>query len=191
MPTSFIALEVAASLVTRGLKVSVIAPEQLPLDRFLGADLGGLVKTVHEEKGVSFHLGRTVKAVEENGVVLDDGSRIDADIVVAGIGVRPNLGLAQAAGLTIDDGLAVNEFLETNIRGVFAAGDVARWPDAYSDVRLRIEHWVVAERQGQVVARNMLGDRDLKDIGLYRSDIEDALAEKAKDRLRMQHSERS
>jgi len=157
---SFIALEVAASLVTRGLNVSVIAPEQLPLDRFLGADLGGLVKTVHEEKGVSFHLGRTVKAVEENGVVLDDGSRIDADIVVAGIGVRPNLGLAQAAGLTIDDGLAVNEFLETNIRGVVPAVAVARWPDAYSDVRLRIEHWVVAERQGQVVAHNMLGDSD-------------------------------
>jgi NADPH-dependent 2,4-dienoyl-CoA reductase/sulfur reductase-like enzyme len=101
-----------------------------------------------------------VQAVEEKQVLLDDGSRIDADIVVAGIGVRPNLDLARAAGLTIDNGLAVNEFLETNIRGIFAAGDVARWPDAYSDVRLRIEHWVVAERQGQCVARNMLGNRD-------------------------------
>ncbi len=157
---SFIGLEVAASLRTRGLDVSVVAPENLPLERVLGAELGALVKSVHEEQGVSFHLGRTVQAVEEKNVVLDDGSRLDADIVVAGIGVRPNLDLARAAGLTIDNGLAVNEFLETNIRGIFAAGDVARWPDAYSDVRLRIEHWVVAERQGQCVARNMLGNRD-------------------------------
>jgi NADPH-dependent 2,4-dienoyl-CoA reductase/sulfur reductase-like enzyme/nitrite reductase/ring-hydroxylating ferredoxin subunit len=157
---SFIGLEVAASLVTRGLKVGLVAPEKLPLEQVMGAELGTLVKSIHEEKGVSFHLGHTVKAVEENGVVLDDDSRLDADIVIAGIGVKPNLELAQAAGLTIDNGLAVNEFLETNVRGIFAAGDVARWPDAYSDVRLRVEHWVVAERQGQCVARNMLGQRD-------------------------------
>ena len=157
---SFIALEVAASIVTRGLKVDVVAPEKIPLERVLGAELGGLVKKVHEDKGVTFHLGQTVKSAEEKSVVLDDGSRLSADIVIAGIGVRPRLELAESAGLTLDNGLAVNEFLETNVKGIFAAGDVARWPDAYSDVRLRIEHWVVAERQGQVVARNMLGDRD-------------------------------
>jgi len=157
---SFIGLEVAASLVTRGLKVSVVALENLPLERVLGADLGGLVKRVHEEQGVAFYLGRTVKTVEENGVILDDGSRLEAEVVVAGIGVRPKLELAKAAGLKLDNGLAVNEFLETSVSGIFAAGDVARWPDAYSDVRLRIEHWAVAERQGQVVARNMLGNRD-------------------------------
>ncbi|HEX9083223.1 MAG TPA: FAD-dependent oxidoreductase [Gemmatimonadaceae bacterium] len=160
---SFIGLEVAASLVTRGLKVSVVAPETLPLERVLGAELGTLVKTVHEEHGVTFRLGAKVTAIEEKKVVLDDGTRIDADLVVAGIGVRPNLQLAESAGLTLDNGLAVNEFLETSSSGVFAAGDVARWPDAYSDLRLRIEHWVVAERQGQVVARNMLGARDCFD----------------------------
>jgi NADPH-dependent 2,4-dienoyl-CoA reductase/sulfur reductase-like enzyme/nitrite reductase/ring-hydroxylating ferredoxin subunit len=157
---SFIGLEVAASLVTRGLKVSVVAPETLPLEMVLGPELGMLVMNVHEQQGVTFCLGRKVTSVDEKSVVLDDGSRVDADMVVAGVGVRPNLQLAESAGLTLDNGLAVNEFLETSASGVFAAGDVARWPDAYSDLRLRIEHWVVAERQGQVVARNMLGARD-------------------------------
>jgi apoptosis-inducing factor 3 len=160
---SFIGLEVAASLVARGLKVSVAAPETLPLERVLGTDLGKLVMSVHEQHGVTFRLGRKVTGVEEITVVLDDGSRLDADIVVAGVGVRPNLQLAESAGLTVDNGLAVDEFLETSAKGVFGAGDVARWPDAYSDSRLRIEHWVVAERQGQVVARNMLGARDCFD----------------------------
>jgi len=157
---SFIGLEVAASLVARGLKVSVAAPETLPLESVLGHELGTLIMDVHQQHGVSFRLGRKVTSIDEKGVVLDDGSRLDADLVVAGIGVRPNLRLAESAGLMLDNGLAVNEFLETSASGVFAAGDVARWPDAYSDLRLRVEHWVVAERQGQVVARNMLGNRD-------------------------------
>ena len=157
---SFIGLEAAASLIARGLQVHVVAPERLPLERILGAELGDLIRNVHEEKGVAFHFGRTAKAVETKAVVLDDGSRVEADLVVAGIGVRPNLDLAESAGVIIDNGIAVNEFLETSVSGIFAAGDVARWPDAYSDARLRVEHWVVAERQGQVVARNMLGYRD-------------------------------
>jgi 3-phenylpropionate/trans-cinnamate dioxygenase ferredoxin reductase subunit len=157
---SFIGLEVAASLVTRGLHVDIVAPEKLPLERVLGTELGTLIQRVHEQQGVTFHLGRTVKAVDAKAVVLDDGTRVDADLVVAGVGVRPNLELAQSAGVIVDNGIAVNEFLETSVAGIFAAGDVARWPDAYSDARLRVEHWVVAERQGQVVARNMLGHRD-------------------------------
>lgn len=157
---SFIGLEVAASLVTRGLKVHVIAPEKLPLERILGTELGTLIRKVHEDKGVRFHFGRTAISVDAKAVVLDDGTRVEADLVAAGIGVRPNLALGESAGVTLDKGIAVNEFLETSISGIFAAGDVARWPDAYSDARLRVEHWVVAERQGQVVARNMLGFRD-------------------------------
>jgi apoptosis-inducing factor 3 len=157
---SFIGLEVAASLVARGLQVHVVAPEKLPLERILGPELGTLIRDVHQQQGVVFHLGRTAKAVDAKAVVLDDGTRIEADLVVAGIGVRPNLDLAESAGVTVDNGIAVNEFLETSVAGIFAAGDVARWPDAYSDARLRVEHWVVAERQGQVVARNMLGYRD-------------------------------
>lgn len=174
---SFIGLEVAASLITRGLHVSVVAPEGVPLERVLGADLSNLVKGVHQQKGVEFCLGRTVKQVEEGAIVLDDGSRLDADMVVAGIGVRPNLALAEAAGLKLENGLAVNEFLETNVSGIFAAGDVARWPDAYSEARLRVEHWVVAERQGQIVARNMLGHRDrFDDIPFFWSAHYDALS---------------
>jgi apoptosis-inducing factor 3 len=157
---SFIGLEVAASLVARGLEVHVVAPETLPLERVLGSELGELIRSVHEKRGVKFHLGRTVNAIEGETVVLDDETRLDADVVVAGVGVRPNLELAKSAGLLLDDGIAVNEFLETSAENVFAAGDVARWPDAYSTARLRVEHWVVAERQGQVVARNMLGHRD-------------------------------
>jgi apoptosis-inducing factor 3 len=157
---SFIGLEVAGSLVARGLQVHVVAPEERPLERILGAELGSLIRDVHEKHGVMFHLGRTAKAIDAKAVVLDDGTRIEADLVVAGIGVRPNLGLAKSAGLIVDNGIAVNEFLETSVSRIFAAGDVARWPDAYSDARLRVEHWVVAERQGQVVARNMLGYRD-------------------------------
>jgi NADPH-dependent 2,4-dienoyl-CoA reductase/sulfur reductase-like enzyme/nitrite reductase/ring-hydroxylating ferredoxin subunit len=160
---SFIGLEVAASLVTRGLEVHVVAPEALPLKRVLGTELGELIRSVHEQRGVVFHFGRTVKAIEGEAAILDDDTRLDADMVIAGVGVRPNLELAERAGLLLDDGIAVNEFLETSVDNVFAAGDVARWPDAYSDARLRVEHWVVAERQGQVVARNMLGHRDMFD----------------------------
>ena len=157
---SFIGLEVAASLTTRGLAVTVVAPEPLPLARVLGTELGTLVQHVHEEHGVQFRLGRKVVSIEDGHIVLDDGNRIEANVVIAGVGVRPNLRLAESAGLTLDNGVAVNEFLETSAGDIFAAGDVARWPDAYSDARLRIEHWVVAERQGQVAALNMLGHRD-------------------------------
>jgi len=157
---SFIGLEVAAALVERGLQVHVIAPETTPLARILGEDLGRFIRGVHEAKGVCFHLGRKVMGFADGRVTLDDGTGVSADFVVVGVGVRPRTELAAAAGLTVDMGVVVDGRLETSAPGVFAVGDIARYPDHRTGEPIRVEHWVAAERQGQHAARVILGLAD-------------------------------
>jgi NADPH-dependent 2,4-dienoyl-CoA reductase/sulfur reductase-like enzyme/nitrite reductase/ring-hydroxylating ferredoxin subunit len=155
--SSFIGLEVAASLRTRGLEVAVVSHETLPLARVLGPELGWMLQRLHEDHGVRFHLGDGVAAVGETSVTLKSGPTVDADLVVVGIGVRPGVALGTWAKLKVENGIVVDEQLRASAPGVWAAGDVCRWPDPWTGTPIRSEHWVVAQRQGQTVARNMLG----------------------------------
>jgi NADPH-dependent 2,4-dienoyl-CoA reductase/sulfur reductase-like enzyme/nitrite reductase/ring-hydroxylating ferredoxin subunit len=159
--SSFIGLEVAAALRAREVAVQVVAPETVPLGKVMGPELGAYIRQLHEEHGVVFHLGTRTQSIDAGSsgallVRLEDGSALEADLVVVGIGVRPATELAAQAGLAVDNGVLVDDKLQTSAPGIYAAGDLARFVDRQGQ-RLRVEHWAVAERMGQTAARNMIG----------------------------------
>jgi NADPH-dependent 2,4-dienoyl-CoA reductase/sulfur reductase-like enzyme/nitrite reductase/ring-hydroxylating ferredoxin subunit len=157
--SSFIGMEAAAALRKRGVEVTVVAPEHVPFERVFGAEIGSWLQRLHERNGVRFHLGTVASSLEGRQLKLANGESVEADFVLVGIGVRPRAELAQAAGIPADGAVPVDAFLETSLPGMFAAGDIAAYPDALTREPVRIEHWVHAERQGQVAAANILGHR--------------------------------
>jgi apoptosis-inducing factor 3 len=159
---SFIGLEVAASLRQRDVEVDVVASDKIPLEKILGTAVGTMIRGVDESKGVRFHLGHRAASFDGRTLILDDGSTLEADFVVAGLGVTPRTELAKDAGLTIASqedggGVVVNERLETSAPDVYAVGDIANYPDRHVNRSIRVEHWVHAQRQGQHVARVLMG----------------------------------
>jgi NADPH-dependent 2,4-dienoyl-CoA reductase/sulfur reductase-like enzyme len=157
--SSFIGLEVAAALRARGVAVDLVASSGRVFDRVFGPKLSTFIQRLHEANGVTFHLNDSVRAIDDTHVTLVGGARIPADLVVVGVGVRPSVAIAQWAQLHVSDGVIVDQYLETSRPGIFAAGDIARWPSPLVEDGMRSEHWTVAMRQGQTAARNMLGER--------------------------------
>ena len=152
----FIGLEAAGALRSRGLEVHVIAPEALPLARIVGDELASDLLKRHREQGVHFHLEAQTRSFDGTTLLLANGDTINTDALLVGVGVKPRIALALASGLAMDNGILVDPFLRTSADGIYAAGDVASYP--HGDGRARVEHWVHAERMGQCVADNLLGD---------------------------------
>jgi NADPH-dependent 2,4-dienoyl-CoA reductase/sulfur reductase-like enzyme/nitrite reductase/ring-hydroxylating ferredoxin subunit len=174
--SSFIGLEVAASLRQRGGEVAVVGKHALPLANVLGKEFGQFIKDLHEQHGVRFFAGATPRIIREDRVELDNGEIIDAGMVVLGVGVQPRTTLAREAGLSVDNGIVVDSVLRTSAPDIYGAGDVARYPDAIAGEQVRIEHWVLAERQGQAVARAMLGiGHEFRDVPFFWSQHYDAV----------------
>ncbi len=168
--SSFIGLEAAAALRVRGAAVTVVGPDAVPLARVLGDEVGAFVQRIHEANGVQFRLGRKPARITADEVVLDDGTALPARLVVMGVGVKPRTELAAAAGLPIDRGVVVDDEMRA-APGVWAAGDIARYP--WDGELVRIEHWQVAVRQGQAVARSMLGGAAQRDVPFFWSQHHD------------------
>jgi 3-phenylpropionate/trans-cinnamate dioxygenase ferredoxin reductase subunit len=175
----FIGSEVAASLRQKGLDVVAIDPSKTPLFRVLGEAVGQTIADLHRAHGVRTIFEDTVAAFEGtrrvNHVVTKGGLRLECDFVVVGIGIEPAVDLLEGSGIVVDNGVVVDEYCETNVSGVYAAGDVANHYHPIFDRRIRVEHWQNAIKQGAAAARNMLGKRIMYDeIHWFWSDQYDA-----------------
>jgi 3-phenylpropionate/trans-cinnamate dioxygenase ferredoxin reductase component len=163
----WIGSEVAASARSRGLEVTVLEPQPVPLARVLGPEVGAVYRDIHLDHGVQMLLGTGVEAFEGGTAVervrTSDGRELECDFVVVGVGVQPRTGLAAQSGLAVDNGILVDEHLQTSAPGVFAAGDVANAHHPFYGERIRVEHWANALHQGPVAARAMLGEPDVYD----------------------------
>jgi 3-phenylpropionate/trans-cinnamate dioxygenase ferredoxin reductase component len=163
----WIGAEVAASARQRGLEVTVIDPLTVPLERVLGTEVGAVYRDIHREHGVQMLMGTGVEAFEGGTAVervrTTDGRELECDFVVVGVGVQPRTALAAQAGLAVDNGILVDEHLQTEAPGVFAAGDAANAYHPFYGERIRVEHWANALHQGPVAARAMLGEPDVYD----------------------------
>jgi NADPH-dependent 2,4-dienoyl-CoA reductase/sulfur reductase-like enzyme len=165
----FIGSEVASGARRRGLEVTVVEALPTPLVRAAGTEMGAAIASLHERNGTTLLCGRGVAAVEGDRrvkrVVLDDGTLIDADLVVVGIGVSPCVTWLEGSGLAIDNGVVCDETLWTGAPGVYAAGDVANWLNPVFDARQRMENWTAAAEQGAAAARNALDPENAKPYG--------------------------
>jgi 3-phenylpropionate/trans-cinnamate dioxygenase ferredoxin reductase subunit len=150
-----------------GIDVTLIDPAQVPLERVLGLTVGGIYRDLHAAHGVKMLLGNGVEAFEGSAaverVLTSDGRALECDLVVVGVGVEPRTRLAVEAGLAVDDGILVDEHLQTALPGVFAAGDVARAHHPFYGAPVRVEHWANARHQGPLAAMTMLGGDDVYD----------------------------
>jgi 3-phenylpropionate/trans-cinnamate dioxygenase ferredoxin reductase subunit len=167
----WIGSEVAASARQRGLDVTIVEPQSVPLERALGAELGAVYRDIHADHGVRLLLGTGVEAFEGGAAVervrTSDGQELACDFVVVGVGAQPRTRLAEGAGLAVDNGILVDEHLQTSVPGVFAAGDVANAQHPFYGQRIRVEHWANALNQGPAAARNMLDRREPYDTIPY------------------------
>ena len=157
----WIGSEVAASARQMGAEVALVERGHVPLERVMGPEVGGIYRDLHAAHGVELHFGVGVEALVGSstvaGVRLAGGSVVEGDVVVVGVGVTPRVELAESAGLTVDNGIVVDERLRTSVANIYAAGDVANAWHPLFGTRLRVEHWANALNQGPAAARSMLG----------------------------------
>jgi 3-phenylpropionate/trans-cinnamate dioxygenase ferredoxin reductase subunit len=175
---SYIGCEVAASLTAKGAKCTIVMMEEVALSRTFGEEAGRWFHELLESKGIEIIGGQELEAFEGDGrvkaVVTKDATTVEGDMVVVGAGVKPDVMLAERAGLEVDNGIICDQKLETSVPGIFAAGDVCSWQSVVHDRRLRVEHWDVALQQGRHAARGMMGETEpYREVPYFFSDLAD------------------